>query len=221
MTPPELIFLDSATTADAAAAQERGYVSGVTTNPTLLRAAGGEPLRQLATLLEVFRAGPVLYQLHALSGPAARREADAACALAPDRVVLKLPARGDLYTLAADLRRDGVRCAMTAVYSPAQAVLAAQVGAAWVIPYVDRARRLLTDGDGLVAGLARVLDAVRADTRILAASVKSPDQAVRALVDGAHAVTAPLAVIDALGDHGLTDQAVTEFSAPPQEEGAG
>jgi transaldolase len=46
---------------------------------------------------------------------------------------------------------------------------------------------------------------------ILAASVKSPEQAVATLLAGAQHLTLPLAVIEAMGDHELSRATIEEF----------
>ncbi len=138
-------------------------------------------------------------------------EARAAASLAPERVVIKLGATMDGARAAADLGADGIRCALTAAYSPAQALVAHETGCAWAIPYVDRAERQGVGGLDLVAAMAAVLAQVRSETRILAASLKSPAQLVDAVVHGAHDVTAPLDVLRALPKHPLSDAAMREF----------
>ena len=136
----------------------------------------------------------------------------AAHALAPERIVIKLPATLDAVRVAGILRSQDVRCALTAVYSPAQALLAHEVGCIWVIPYVDRAARQSVGGLVVVDALAAVLSAVHSDTRILAASLKSAAQVVDSVVHGSHDITAPLDVLRALPAHPLTESAVAEFA---------
>lgn len=206
---PSIIYLDSASSEDAERAAQLCYVTGITTNPTLMAAAGRPPLDQLTCLLESFP-GPVFYQLTCLDAELGRREATQAIERDPGRVVLKIPARADLFGMAAALVREGAACAMTAVYSPAQALLAAQVGASWVILYVDRARRLIDGNEDLVRQMAAVL-ARQHSTKILGASIKSPDQAVRTIVGGAHAITMPLPIIEQMADHPLSERAIDEF----------
>ena len=135
------ILLDSASLDDAAQAAELGFVRGITTNPALMARETGEPLAHLERLLAVFPGGPVCYQPTRTSYAGMDAEARAAAALAPDRVVAKLPATLEAVRLATALTGDGVRCALTAVYSPAQALLAHEAGCVWIIPYVDRAAR--------------------------------------------------------------------------------
>ena len=135
------ILLDSASLDDAAAAARLGFVRGITTNPALMARETKEPLAHLARLLEVFPEGPICYQPTSSTPEAMEEQARAAAALAPDRVVAKLPATLEAITLATALYADGIDSALTAVYSPAQALLAHEAGCLWVIPYVDRAAR--------------------------------------------------------------------------------
>ena len=135
------ILLDSASVDDAAAAAELGFVHGITTNPALMARETKEPLAHLERLLTAFPGGPVCYQPTRTSYAEMDDEARAAAALAPERVVAKLPATLEAIRLAAALTDDGIRCALTAVYSPAQALLAHETGCVWIIPYVDRAAR--------------------------------------------------------------------------------
>ncbi len=205
------VLLDSASLDDAVAAAALGFVRGITTNPALMARETKEPLAHLERLLAAFPTGPICYQPTRTSYAQMDEEARAAAALAPDRVVAKLPATLDAITLAAALTNDGIRCALTAVYSPAQALLAHEAGCAWVIPYVDRAARH-SAGD-VVLGLAAVLAQLQSSTRILAASLKTAPQVVEAILDGSHDITAPLDVLRGLPAHPLTESAVREFAA--------
>jgi transaldolase len=146
-------------------------------------------------------------------------EARAAASRAPDRVVAKLPATLDAIKLAAALKDDGINCALTAVYSPAQALLAHEVGCIWIIPYVDRAAR--HSAGSVVAELAAVLARLQSSTRILDASLKGAPQVVDAILDGSHDITAPLDVLRGLPAHPLTESAVREFAAHWESKGRG
>jgi transaldolase len=205
------ILLDSASVDDAAAAAGLGFVRGITTNPALMARETKEPLAQLERLLAAFLDGPICYQPTRTSYAEMDDDARAAAALAPDRVVAKLPATLDGIRLAAALTKDGVGSALTAVYSPAQALLAHEAGCAWVIPYVDRAAR--HSAGAVVIELAAMLEQLDSSTRILAASLKTAPQVVEAVLDGAHDITAPLDVIRGLPAHPLTESAVREFAA--------
>lgn len=207
------ILLDSASVEDAAAAARLGYVGGFTTNPLLMARETGEPLARFVRLLQAFTRGPAFYQPAGPSPEAMAAEARAAADLEPGRVVVKLPATADGAGLAAALAGEGVRCALTAAYAPAQALLAHETGCAWVIPYVDRATRQGIDGLALVETFASTLALLQSTTRVLAASLKSPDQLVGAVLRGSRDVTAPLDVLLALAEHPLSQAAAREFAA--------
>ena len=207
------VLLDSASVDDAAKAAALGFVSGITTNPTLMARETTQPLAHLSLLLTAFPRGPLCYQPTSSSFSELIDEARAAASTAPERIVIKLPATLDAIRVAPILVGDGLRCALTAVYSPAQALLAHEVGCVWVIPYVDRAARLSGGGQRIVEPLAAILERLQSSTRILAASLKSGPQVVESLLQGAHDVTAPLEVLVGLPAHPLTESAVREFSA--------
>jgi len=207
------ILLDSASLADAAAAAELGFVSGITTNPALMARETGEPLTQLGRLLTAFPAGPLCFQPVGDTASELVDQARAAVSLSPQRIVVKLPATLEAVRAATALGAEGCHCALTAVYTPAQALLAAEVGCKWVIPYVDRAARQSVGGLVVIDALAAMLTALGSDTRILAASLKSSQQVVDVILHGAHDVTAPLDVLTGLAAHPLTESAVAEFAA--------
>jgi transaldolase len=205
------LFLDSASVKDASRAEALGFVAGVTTNPSLMAQFADPPLEQLKSLL-CATSGLVFYQPMSLEGRRIESEAVLAYDQAPERVVIKLPAQLATFEVGARLAKRGIPVAGTAIYGAAQAVVARAAEFAWLIPYVDRAERLLAQGKSLVGELRATVDAVGGDIKILGASVKTPEQVVTTLRQGADAVTCPLAVIESLVAHELTDSAVAEFA---------
>jgi transaldolase len=204
------LFLDSASVDDAERAFAAGLVGGITTNPALIAREGRAPEDIIAALCAV-ATGPVFYQLMAGDVEARRAEAARMLAVRSGQVGLKIPCTSENLALASELARAGHLVGITAVFSGAQAYLACQAGARFVLPYVGRSTRLLGDGPAIIREMRDVIDACGADTGILAASVKSPDEAVQALQAGAHALTLPLPVIEAMGQHHLSDQAIIDF----------
>lgn len=203
------LYLDSADLDDLRGAVELGFVRGVTTNPTLLRKVTAQPLAHLELVLGSITFDEIYYQPTGAYGDD-QREALAAVALDRARVILKLPATTRGAALAAELSARGARVALTAAQSPAAMLVAEALGCHAVIPYVDRAARDVRTTDQLIAELARVRSG---RTRIVAASVKHVGQAVAAFVDGADAVTAPLAVLRQLVDHPASREAEQAFDA--------
>jgi transaldolase len=79
-------------------------------------------------------------------------------------------------------------------------------GAAYAIPYVNRATRYCGSGPALVAEIASVLEGT--DREILAASIKTPAEAVETLLAGAHHLTLPWEVLAAMARHDLAEFAL-------------
>ncbi len=205
------LFLDSALMQEAREAASLGFVWGATTNPLLMAAAQAPPTEVIAALCELLP-GTVFHQLSAGSASGREREARQFLELRPGRVGLKIPCRLDNLALASRLAAEGHIIGITAIFSPAQCYLACEAGARYVLPYVNRTTRLLGDGPGLVAEMRAVIDALGAPTEIIAASVKSPGEAVATLSAGAHHLTLPLAVIKAMAGHPLSEDAIAEFA---------
>lgn len=205
------LYLDSASVDDARRSARLGYVAGITTNPSLIARTGRAGDEVVAELCDV-HPGPVFYQ--PVADRVLEREAEVrrVAALRRGRVVLKLPSTPDNFALAARLAREGYVIAMTAIFGPAQVYLAGQAGARFVLPYVNRSTRLLGDGPGLVRVMRAVIDSAGAPVEIVAASIKSTSEAVETILAGAHSLTLPLALLDQLGWHELSDRAIAEFA---------
>ena len=202
------IYLDSAIIAEAEAAQELGWVKGITTNPTLLAKSDLPPESTLKKLTQL-TSGPVFYQLTSSEREDMLAEGRAAFKMIGQQTVLKIPASLVGFQVVASLSSE-IPCAVTAIYSPAQAVVAREAGAKYAIAYVNRATRLLGDGIALVREMANVLAGTT--TEILAASIKSPEEAVASLQAGAHHLTLPLNMLQAMTTHNLSLQTIEEFN---------
>ena len=204
------LLLDSASADDARQAMSLGLIAGITTNPTLMTKIARKPEEVIAELAALCL-GTVFYQLTAAS--VAEREAEARRFLALRKNVgLKIPCTTENLALAARLVREGSTVAMTAIFSAAQCYLACQAGVHYAIPYVNRSTRLQGDGLALVESMRDVIEACDSATEILVASLKTPGEVVESVIAGAHHVTIPLALIQEMGNHPLSDQAILEFS---------
>ncbi len=204
------LFLDSACIDDARRSAALGYVAGITTNPRLMAETGEPPERVIAALCEA-HPGTVFYQPIAASTVEREAEARRIAGVRPGRIGLKLPSTPENFALAARLSGEGWVVGMTAIFSPAQAYLACQAGARYVLPYVNRSTRLLGDGPALVRRMREVIDRCGVPVEILAASIKTPDEAVDTVLAGAHSLTLPLDLIEQLGHHDLSMEAIADF----------
>lgn len=203
------LFLDSAIREEAKRAAAMGFVNGVTTNPALIARAGRPAIEVIGYLLDMAE-WPVFYQVISQTRHEIEDEARKFTSLAPDRVVLKVMCELPLLEIMADMGA-GYRWAATGVFTGAQAFLACEAGAGFLIPYVNRATRYGGDGVDVVDEIATILDACGSETEIVAASIKSAREAVGVLIAGAHHVSVPLSVIEEMASHPLTTIASEEF----------
>jgi len=208
------LFLDSAKIEEVKQAVELGFLAGVTTNPSIMAKVDDEP-RAIIDRIARISPGPVFYQVTGKTAADREREGREFFGINPEKVVLKIPATTENMAVMARLSLD-IPCAATAVYSGHQTLVACEAGARYVIPYVNRATRLLGDGCKLVAEMAAVLKASGRSAEILAASIKSADEATQAVLAGANHLTLPMDILLSLGNHPLSDAAIEEFGRAGQ-----
>lgn len=210
------LYVDSAYLEDVEAVCAHYPVAGVTTNPSILLAATtrGQRLSDLDVLRTLLRLSPgaVFMQPVGDDAKTLRAIAERYIAVAPERVVVKLPPTEAGLETGMALLFGGGRVAFTAVCSLAQAYCAAQAGAQWVIPYFGRLRRAGEDPRERVAKMAQLLTLQQGSTRVLAASLRSSRDVIEATLSGAHDVTVPPDVIRTMLEDSLTDAALAQFA---------
>lgn len=206
------IYVDSASPDDVRQAVNLGFVVGVTTNPKLIGRVDQPAEELLPELCDIMEDGVVFYQLTAATVEGRSKEAHHVAGLRPGRIGLKIPCTTQNLGLLPNLAREGFICGVTAVFSAYQALLACEVGADYIVPYVNRSTRQLGDGIALVKEIADVIEMTGASTEILAASFHSLREVVEATRAGADHVTIPPDLLSSLGDHPLSERAIEEFA---------
>jgi transaldolase len=204
------LYLDSAIVDEARRIFSFGLVKGITTNPGLVAKTGRSAVEVLAELCDV-STGIVFHQLTEHDHVLRKREAIQMAGIRPGRVGLKIPCTYENLSLAAELVGLGYIVGITAIFSTPQVYLACQSGAQYILPYVNRSTRLLGDGISIVRQMRAVIDAESSNIEIIAASIKTLDEAISTLLAGAHHLTLPIALIESMGNHPLSDKAIEEF----------
>jgi len=205
------IFVDSANPETIEDLVPLRIVDGVTTNPSLLAREPGDPH---ATLARICRAvgGPVSAEVVATDADGMIAEGRRLASI-DEHIVVKVPFGKAGVRACAALSGDGIRVNVTLVFSPAQALLAAKVGAAFVSPFVGRVEDIATDGMDLVSRIVEIYENYEFETEVLVASVRGPAHVVEAARMGADVCTCPPKVIDMLFNHPLTDIGLAKFLA--------
>jgi transaldolase len=108
---------------------------------------------------------------------------------------------------------------VTLCFSPAQAILAAKAGAAFVSPFVGRLDDIGQYGMGLIAEIMQIYNNYEFHTEVLVASVRNPVHVIEAAKLGADVVTVPPAVLRSLFVHPLTEKGLAAFLADWKKTG--
>ncbi len=201
------LLLDSAIIEEARQAADWGWVSGATTNPTLLAQSSLPPAKTLKKLGKLFK-GPIFYQLTGTSLAAMKEEARIAGDILGSQLVLKITATESGFQAAARLSRK-YACAITSIFTPAQALVAHASGACYALYYHNRAKRLLKDGSHLASKLVEALAGT--GTQVVAASLKTPDELVEARMTGVPILSAKFEVLAQLPVSEHSQAAVEDF----------
>jgi transaldolase len=199
--------LDSAIIKEVAAAVDSGWINGITTNPAILASSGFSPEQTLEQLAE-FEVSEIYYQVRSNELPIMIAEMEKAKQILGDKLVVKIPPTGQGFKFAAKISGDHKTC-ITAIFSPAQALVAREAGADYIAVYVNRATRFLGDGIELTRSIAEVLKG--SETEILAASLKSQEEVIAAFNAGAQHLTLPFDILSTLLENPHSKQAVEQF----------
>jgi transaldolase len=205
------IFIDTAEVAEIREANSWGVIDGVTTNPSLVAKSGRrfeEVVREICEIVD----GPVSAEVVSLEAPGMVEEG-ARLAAIHKNVVVKCPMTVEGLKATRVLTDRGHRVNVTLVFSPAQALLAAKAGAAFISPFVGRLDDVGHDGMELIAQILEILDHYTYPAEVLVASVRNPVHFVKAAQMGAHVATCPFPVIQQLTKHPLTDVGLEKFLA--------
>ena len=205
------LFVDSGNVSDIAGLVPLGIVDGVTTNPSLLAAAGGDPRAVLKEICALVK-GPVSAEVVATDVAGMVREGRELAGI-DEHIVVKVPFGKPGVEACATLASEGIRVNVTLVFSATQALLAAKVGATFASPFVGRLDDIATPGMDLIGQIIDIYENYEFGTEVLVASVRGPIHVVQAGRLGADICTCPPAVIDGLFKHPLTDIGLEKFLA--------
>jgi len=192
-----------------------GAISSVNTNPSLLAKEHGDPEAVWKEILETVHGDISLETTEPEADPMYKQGLELA-GMAPNAVV-KVPMTPNGLECGKRLVNDGIKVNVTLVFSPAQAVLAAEIGAYIVSPFLGRIDDVASDGMHALRQICEIYEIQGYETNVLAASLRHPMHVVDAGLAGADIATMPYDVFTKLVKHPLTDLGLTKFQADWQE----
>jgi len=203
------LFLDTASIEEIREINRWGVLGGVTTNPSLVAREADDPDRIWKEILSEVD-GPISLETTELEAGPMYEQGVGLSQTAPNAVV-KVPMTPEGLTAGKRLVADGIRVNVTLVFSPAQAILAAEIGAYIVSPFLGRLDDVASDGMELLRRICDIYEIQGYETNVLAASLRHPMHVVDAALAGAHIATMPFSVFKQLVKHPLTDAGLDKF----------
>ena len=203
------LFLDTAIVSDAQQALTTGLIDGITTNPTLIKKSGRDPLDVYKEFIDL---GVSDVSMEVMGNEDQMLEdAMQLYATFKEAATIKLPITKDGLVVCRELSQLGIRTNVTLIFNAAQALLAAKAGATYVSPFVGRIDDQGYAGLEVVRSIADLYCRHRVETEVLAASIRTPHRAVRSFYNGASICTLPPKVFWDMYSHILTDKGLEIF----------
>lgn len=208
-------FLDSAKSDEIKYALEMWNIDGVTSNPRHIRNSGKPfmtAIREIAKLLEgTNKPLSVEVNPHHTAADAMVQEAVKLAAMSPN-FVIKIPATEAGFRALWTLNEKGIRVNLTLVFSAAQALQAARLGATFCSPFVGWKESNGEEISEMVDEIVQIYDNYGFNTEIIVSAVRNARQIVESAVSGAHIVTAGFDVYKDAFDHPYTAMGLKRFS---------
>ncbi|MDX1739639.1 MAG: fructose-6-phosphate aldolase [Rhodothermales bacterium] len=205
-------FIDTADLDEIREANAMGVLDGVTTNPSLMKKAGGSDFHEHIYRICEIVDGDVSAEVTATDYDGIMSEGRTLSAIHKN-VVVKVPLIMDGIKALKSFKEEGIRTNCTLCFSPTQALIAAKAGATYISPFMGRLDDISTDGLQLVEEIVEIYLNYGYSTEVLAASIRHPMHVVRCAQIGVDVATIPFDVIKKLIKHPLTDLGLERFLA--------
>jgi len=205
------LFLDTAEVSDIEDRVPTGLISGITTNPTLIRKSGRDPWKVYRDIIEL---GIDDLSIEVMGETSAElvKQAMNAHENYGNVATIKLPCTSEGIKACKYLTNIGLRVNMTLVFSVSQAILCSLANATYISPFIGRMDDNSLDGLSLIGDICTIYRKQQIKTKILAASVRDVQSVGKAFGLGADICTIPPKVFDSMANHVLTDRGLEQFT---------
>ena len=208
-------FLDSAKVDEIRHAHDMWNIDGVTSNPRHVRNSGKPFLVAIREIAAVFQGTDKTISVevnpHHTTADAMVEEGVKLAAMSPN-FVIKIPATEAGFKALWMLDQRGIRVNLTLVFSAAQALQAARLGATYVSPFIGWKEANGEEVSRMVAEIVRIYRNYDFKTQVLVAAVRNGRQIVEAAVAGADIVTAGFDLYKDSFDHPYTAKGLKLFA---------
>ena len=205
-------ILDTANIADIKHCNEFYPLTGVTTNPSIIAKENRDFWAIIKDIRDIIGPDKILFaQTVQKTADKIVEEAKLLNEKSGGDFGVKIPIDEEGLKATMELKKLGIKVLMTAIFTPAQALIAAKAGADYVAPYVNRLDNIIGDGTEVVAQIAEQFAIHGLPCKVLAASFKNAEQVHRCAAAGCQCVTVSADILKAVISHPMTDAAIAGF----------
>lgn len=205
------LYVDSANLTEIQHAASLGFISGVTTNPSLL--AKEDPsidIRSLILDIHASVGGHTSVEVISTETDGMLREADEILKWFPEATI-KIPFIPAGLTAVRKLADQNIPTNVTLLFTATQALIAANAGATYVSLFMGRLDDIGTDSLQALNDTCEIWDTQGLESLIIAASIRTPIHVLECAKAGAHIATVPYKVLMQSLKHPLTDAGLASF----------
>lgn len=209
------VFADTADIDEIETWLHHGVIDGVTTNPSIMLAAGALDLRTSAIrIARVLGVMPLSVEVVSDVPDEILKQAREIAQWAPN-IVVKVPVittTGEpCLGVVKTLTQSGVKVNVTACMSFGQAMLAAKAGATYVSLFAGRMSDEGVDAPAVISATVQWLRTWAYPTEVIVGSIREAVNVQTAALAGAHVVTVPPKFLRQLVDHKYSRFTVQQF----------
>ena len=205
------IFLDTSDVNVISKHCESGLIDGVTTNPTLMKQSGRNPIDVINDISALFPDdSSISAEVVADTAEGMISQAKQYYSISPN-ITIKVPCTEEGLKACNVLSAKNIPVNVTLIFSVTQAILCAKAGAKFISPFIGRCEDNGLRGIGLIESIRTIFDRNNIKTQILAASIRTTEHVTNAFIAGTDIVTLPPSIFEEMYKHDLTDQGIDQF----------
>lgn len=210
-------FIDTAHLPDIEEALQRGFISGLTTNPSLL---AKEPkgdfrvhIKKIINLFQKYQVTlPLSVEIFSLKADEMVRQAmDFVDYFQYENLYVKIPIGWEELKAITELRKRNIKINCTGLMSFNQAMMAVNAGSHYVSLFYGRVRDTGFDAYTVVEKVATALRRFQSPSEIIVGSIRHLHDINDAIAAGAHIVTIPPQFFPPMVRHPKTDEVIAQF----------
>ena len=218
------LFLDTANLADIEMALQKGFITGITTNPSLM---AKEPkgnyidhMKKIVKLIDKY-SNPISLSVEIFAQDKEEiiiQAEELIGEIQYENLSIKVPIGWEELEAIYRLSIEGISVNCTCIFSEAQCMLATNAGARYISIFGNRVKELRGSFTQIIGATRKWLDMNNiTKTEIIMGSIRSDIDIVDAQLAGAHIVTAGLPHYIKMSEHPGTTASVDQFMTDFEE----